>query len=269
MTPIYTALVKSLEVDFSYALTGAEQTNLQGQISADLLVRPSGSPGWSNTSHLMPETPFSGATANGSAVIDLTPIKTTIDQIEKETNYKAGKYDLMIVPHVTISGDANGRPVNETYSAPLTFTYDKTTITPPADQQASQPSTVVTRSTRTNHVNALVTTLSVSQGRAVGGLLALAAVATALAFGAVVFLGLGRGKAVQLLARHGVKLVPVDENEELAVQRVRVSSLDSLAKLAQRDGNMIFSQLRDDDELLFIPDGSVTYEYVYRPEATE
>ncbi len=111
-------------------------------------MQPSGTPGWSDTSTLMAPTAFNGSTANGNAVIDLRPIQTTIDQIEKETNYKAGKYDITVVPHVSVTGTVDGKQVNETYSSPLTFTYDKTTITPATDLQASQPKTVVEHSTR-------------------------------------------------------------------------------------------------------------------------
>jgi hypothetical protein len=74
---------------------------------------------------------------------------------------------------------------------------------------------------------------------------------------------------VQLLARSGVKVVPVEGVEETALQRVRLSNLQDLAKMAQRDGRIIFSQAQDDNELLFVPDGAVTYEYVYQLDSTE
>ncbi|HEX5370736.1 MAG TPA: signal peptidase I [Dehalococcoidia bacterium] len=268
-SPIYTALAQSIEVGFGYGLTGANATDVHGEISADLLVQPSGTSGWSNKSTLMAPTPFDGATANGRALIDLAPIQTTIDQIEKETNFRAGTYDITVVPHVSIAGVVDGQQVNETYSSPLTFTYDKTTITPATDLQASQPKAVVDRTTTPNHVNLLGMTIGVSRARLAAGMLALFAAAAAAIFGSVAFLGLGRGQAVQLLARSGVKVVPVEGVEQTALQRVRLSNLQDLAKMAQRDGRIIFSQAQDDNELLFVPDGAVTYEYVYQLDSTE
>ncbi len=115
----------------------------------------------------------------------------------------------------------------------------------------------------------LVTTLSVSRARLVAGLLAVLAVGAGAVFGAVVFLGLGRGAAVQLLTRIGVKLVPVE-----AVEDYGAAAYPPLEPAGPgQDG----AARRQDHlqpgaggrELLFVPDGGVTYEFAYKPDASK
>ena len=209
--------------------------------------------------------PFSGANAEGRAVVDLAPLQSLIETIESETGFRAANYEISVVPHVLVSGRADGREVNDGHSSQLTFVYNKTTITPSAMSTPGQDRPLVERRVETNRLDAGLFAIDVAQARPLSILLAGLSLGGIAAFASVVFLGLGKDEASKVLTRHRLKVVAVDHFEEETIQRIRVSSLEDLARLAEAGQGFIFSEIRQGTELLFVADGGVLYEYVNEP----
>jgi hypothetical protein len=98
--------------------------------------------------------------------------------------------------------------------------------------------------------------------------LSMALLGTAVA-GAMVFLGLGQDETGKTRARYGALLVAVDETElKPETEKIRVASMHDLARLAQRDGSVIFHHPIVGGHRYFIHEGVVAYEFVTRTSPT-
>jgi signal peptidase I len=260
VAPVYTKLVKGIEVGYRYSASGV-QIAPGGGFAMNLLVKATGEGGWSKSFELIAPSAVDGTETSGRAYIDLAPLQALIETIEKETGYTAGAYELVVTPRVEARGTVAGEAVELLFSPALTFKYTKTLITPDSRLQHLEPKTLGDNVTRAQDLSAGALTLPVSMSRGLFGGLTIASLAAAAAFASVVFLGLGQPESVKAQVRYGATLVQVSEADHNGSHRVRVASMTDLARLAQRDGGVIFSQKLPDGDLYFIPDGPVTYEY--------
>jgi signal peptidase I len=259
--PIYTKGAKSLDLDLTYSLQTDEAAQVQGQISADLLVKADGEAGWTMRQPLLAPTPFDGTQTRVQMTVDFAPLESLIDTVEKETGFIPSSYEFVVQPVISLSGAVAGQPVNDQFSPPFTIKYSKTAMTGDPTLIATQPKTVSGTLLETQRFSLLGSKLPLPRARLLFSTLTLLAVAAVAVFSSVVFLGWGLDETARVRARYGTKLVPVTEVKQAKTNRVQVARLEDLAVLAQRDGKIIFSQTIADTDVFFVPDGPVTYEY--------
>jgi signal peptidase I len=258
--PVYTKLVKGIEVGYRYSAQGV-QVAPGGGFAMNLSVKAMGEGGWSKSFELTTPSAIEGNETSGRAYIDLAPLQALIETIEKETGYTAGGYELVVTPKVEAKGTVAGEPVQLLFAPALTFEYTKTLITPDSNLQPLEPKVLGDNVTRSQSLSLGVLTLPVSTSRALFAGLVLASLGAGAAFASVVFLGVGQPETVKARVRYGATMVEVREADHNGSHRVQVASMTDLARLAQRDGGVIFSQKLPDGDLYFIPDGTLTYEY--------
>jgi len=106
--------------------------------------------------------------------------------------------------------------------------------------------------------------LSVPRARTVLTGAAAGLVVAALLLGASIYLGLGRGERAKVRARYGRMLLRVQQADEpFARDRIRLASMHDLARLAQRDGGIIFEEESPSfGTRYYVRDGDALYEYV-------
>lgn len=103
---------------------------------------------------------------------------------------------------------------------------------------------------------------SVSNWRAISLTGALLSLAAAGGIAAVVYLGLGQREDERIQARYRGMLVPVETNGSTpAATSIHVASMSDLARLAQRDGGIIFQESGPSTRRYFVRDGQDTYDY--------
>jgi signal peptidase I len=259
--PVYTRLAKSIDVSFRYAVAGLDAAGVSGEIGADLQIRAGAEGGWTKTQALVPPVAFQGNEATVRASIDLAPLQTLIETVEKETGFTPGAYELVIVPRVKAVGAIGGEPLELAYAPAFTFKYTKTTITPDAALQRTEPKSIGGPETSPRRLSLGPVGLPIAAARPLTAALAIAALGVAGLFAAVAFLGVGQDEAVKAQVRYRVKMVRVEEADHGGSRCVRVGALSDLARLAQASGGVVFSQDLPTGPLYFVPDGSVTYEY--------
>ncbi len=245
-------------------MAGTAVTGVNGTLGADLQIKAAGDGGWTKTQPLVAPVPFQGNEASLRAGIDLAPIQTMIDNIEKETGFAPGSYDIAVVPHVTAKGSVNGQPLDLAYAPAFTFKYTKTNITPDATLQTSEPKSIGSNVVSARHLSLGLITPTVSAARGLSAVLALLALAACSGFAAVVFLGLGQDETVKAQVRYHTTMVKVEQADHNGSHRVSVATMNDLARVANRDGGVIFTQALEDGDLYFVPDGATTYEYATR-----
>ncbi|HEX5141348.1 MAG TPA: DUF5305 family protein, partial [Dehalococcoidia bacterium] len=218
--------------------------------------------GWSKRIEVTPSAPFEGTSVTGHAVVDFPTLESLIRQIEAETGVQQGSYSLTVIPHVKVEGTANGSPISSTHEFPYVLTYNKQSLIPDSTLSSSEPEKITKTVDQENVINFGAFSASVSDARIAGITLAIMALVSGAVLASVVFLGLGRNRLVQVFCRYQLKLVNATAVNEPGIQRVRLQSLNDLAKIARRESGIIFCLTTPKEDLLFVPAGAVTFEYL-------
>ncbi len=258
--PVYTKLAKSIEVGFAYALSGSLPPAVSGEVSARLEIR-AGESGWTKSQELLPPTPFQGAKTDARVSIDLAAVQALIDAIEKETGYNAPSYDLVVVPTVRLQGQLGAHTIDETYAPAFTVKYTKTQITLDTELRRAEPKSIGATVREQQSMTIAGLSMPVKTARlasVVGVAVALSGVAGTVG---LVLLGVGQDEASRARLRYGTTVLAVHSGGHNGSHVVQVRSMEDLAKLAQRDGRIVFREDTDEGGVYFVPDGGITYEY--------
>lgn len=195
--------------------------------------------------------------------VDRTQVLGLIETVEQEIGTSATNYDLSIVPTIRITGHVGGERVDDVYAPAFTMRLDRTRILPDPELSRSDTKTIGITVNSGQRFSLFELNIPVNTARWVS--VASAAIALALAglLAAFVFLGLGRGEPARIRAVYGSLIIDVagaHPNED--GQRIRVVSIHDLARLARRDGGVIFHQESGPGQhRYFVPEGTVVYEY--------
>lgn len=259
--PLYTRLTRGLDFGMTYTLKTDLPADVSGRTSAKLQVKAD--KGWTKTLDLAPPQPFTGPTATVRMPIDLAPVLALIDTIEKETESRPMSYSLTVLPVVQVKGSVGPRQVDDTFAPSYTFTLDRSQITPDPALTRNDVKSDKQTETTVNRMRFLVPVVNVAAARRLGLVSSLALMAALAAAAAVAYLGIGRPNREKIRARYGSMLVAVDDaNFKPETEKIRVSSIQDLARMAQRDGTVIFHQRRAaGDDRYFIHHGMVAYEF--------
>lgn len=267
--PIYTKLARTLDVGFTYALEAPVPADVSGEVSAALEIS-AGEDGWRQTSPLLPPRPFRGATVSANVSVDVQDVLALIETIEEETDFSAGTYDVAVVPTVRVAGRVGEDAIEQAHSVPFVFRLNRTQVTPEAQlvyrdtqkvgetRPLALPLTVLGLSFPFTVVEARNACLAGTSG----------ALAVAIVLGAVILLDYRRSEEARLRLRHGLEVISVADSEFAEATRVvRLATMDDLARLAKRDGGVVFRHLpaAGSPSTYFVQEGDVIY--CVRPSA--
>lgn len=258
--PVFTRLARSLSLDYTYALQCPEECDVQGEIRSDLVIKAGET--WVRTLALGAPAPFAGPHAVAHADVDFSRVISLTDAIERETGYNPGVYELSVVPTVRIWGNIGAHKIDDTYAPAFVIRFGASQISLDPELRRSEARGITEQVTKPQRLSLLSMSLPVASVRRFSliGLVVSALLAGLLA--AAPFLGAGRGEASKIQARYGAMLVSVARVHWDGVHRVEVASMEDLARLAKRDGNVICHQASGQgSHLYFVLDGQVVYEY--------
>ncbi len=266
-TPVYSQLARKLTVDFAYKLEGPLPADVAGEVRGAVILR-AGENEWAQTLQELTPARFTGPIAQAQAAIDLQRLKALIEQVEKETSFRSQKYTIAVRFDVLVDGIA--RP----FSAEFPSTLDGTRIEWPETLAIIDPLQPATQSKRTNEMGIGPLSAPVGQMRWLALIGALVAFLAACTAGAAVYLGVGQSESARIKARYRNMLLPIEHpNGEPRPERAgtRVASMRDLARLARRDGGIIFHEEIVGGFRYFVRDGDDTYEYTVheRPAAPD
>jgi hypothetical protein len=263
LPPIYSRLVHALDVGFEHRLEGAA-TDVTGTYDVELAVS-AGENEWSRTQLLTSAQPFDGPSLSGRARVNLAPIRTMIDAIEKETGVSANFYTIAVRVLVQSAGTVEGEAFTASAEPAVSFRLSRSRLTPPETLLFSQGEDRAEPVSETRELGAAGVGVPVSRLRVASLAGTGIGLTFALAVAAAVYTGVGQGPATRVRMRYGVSVLPVSRVEEQGARTVQVESLDDLARLAQRGGGVIFEQQQGRSQRYFIADGATTVEYVSAP----
>lgn len=256
--PIFHQLVPRIKLNFNYQFITHEPAALNGSYA--LSVEVGDSSGWQRTVELIPETYFSGEEAILSGEIDVQKLVALTELLRNRTGSQRQVYAVGILPAIEVQGWVGGAPFQDRFAPRLAFQLDDlemylTSIEPLNDSgNPLTPSAggYIPRSVEepaTLSILGLV--LTVKRARWIAGVgFALGVFGLA----ALLFTMRKLSKSdpmLEVLIQYGELLVEVEQFKapgKLPV--IDIHSLEDMAKLAERTGNLIF-YTTDDDALTF------------------
>lgn len=267
--PVFRRLSDSLYTRFTYRITSE-----RGVVAADgtyrLVAEIGNTNGWKRSIELQPGTSFTGTSFAVEGTLALGDVQALIDALESQTGIHSEFYSLAIVPEVTVSGTVAGQPFTGEFAPRLAFKIDPLQLQLPARSAnevdpltPSNEGLATWRRNQSNTVPLLFFDLSVVTAR----WLSLLGVACAL-IGVVALVGAAGewleadgDPVARIAAKYGPMLVSVSGMGESSRAVVDVTSIDDLAKLAEREGAVILQEARPGHHACFVQVGEVTYRW--------
>ncbi len=273
--PVFRRLINQINLNFNYQFSADPPHQLSGDYR--LLAELSHRNGWKWLLELQPQTAFSGDTFTASGQLDLTQVQTLIESLEQQTGLPPQPYTLAIIPTVTLSGTLDNLPLRDTFAPRLAFQLDgvqlqlnldsggpaeaANLLNPAQTGQLKRPEEVA------NTLALLGLSLEVATVRRVAVIGLTLSLAGLLALGSLLWRAAPSGPADRIEQQYGPLLITVRGGTHLAANQpvIEVSTLEDLAKIAERDGCMLLRQEHAGDYHYFVMSHGLTYRY--QPEA--
>ena len=266
--PVFPKLTCFLNIGFTYGISGGKLQEVAGshRMYARILDEQSG---WQRTIPLTADTPFAGNTFFNTAALDLCQIESLVNLVEEQAGLKQTFYKLEIITEATFTAQADGIQIRDSFSPVLTFKYNKINFYVESAEPAGDP------------------LYSSRQGLAAGAGLkpnAISLLGLKIPVWLVRFLSLvGFGLSVYGLVVAGLNLYRTASQSQEALIRLKyagmlvdvyeqnvaptdsvidMTSMEDLARLAERLGLMILHMRRNFLHYYFVQSHGVTYRYV-------
>lgn len=266
--PIFPRLTCVLNIGMVYNITGNGLQSVMGshQLSARVLDEKSG---WQRILPLDAETAFNGNSYSTQATLDLCEIEALVASVEEQTGLHPNLYALELIAHTSVTANLAGQPFSDSLDSILKFQFDKVSFHLPVDSiegnplHTIKPGSVLSSAPTPNMLNILGITLTVQSTRIL--------VSFGLAIFIIGFLWAG-SYFIQRVQSDPVTLIQLkyrrqlmDVSETVLPQHlpvVEVSSMDDLARLAERQNTLITHTFLDSQHYYCVQSNGMTYQYV-------
>ncbi len=265
--PIFPGLTCLMDVNFQYTLIVQQAENITGTYQLTALIREQVS-GWERKISLQEATPFTGTTFGTTATLDLCKLESLVKSMEEETDFHPGTYLLLISPTIQLNGEIQGKALEGTFDPNLTFIYDRIHFYLFRDQDAENPlsfkETGILSRDRSgrNMVSFLGKEFSVPALRwlSVIGLLLSVAGLAGIALQLQTLSRNNQGEFIRI--QYNSMMVDVQNMDALTSSTyVDVTSVDALAKLAERFNTAILHMKGDDTHSYYVHGAGIVYRF--------
>ena len=263
--PIFTNLTCSIIVGFSYNITGPFQ-EVAGTQQLIAQISDKGS-GWGRTVPLTASTAFSGTSYSTTAPVDLCQFQALVETMGEKTGFRPNT-TLTITSKIAVAAKAGGQNIYDSFDSNLVLQFDgvhfylvRNGETDPL--QSSQSGVIANPNIQANTVKLLSYELNVMGMRVLGiGGLTLS-LFSMLILGWYIYDVTKRNQEMLIRIRYGAMLMDVyDRGLENISTVIEVTSIQDLAKLAERQNAMILHMSRDFLHYYFVQTDGATYRYV-------
>ena len=265
--PIFVNLTCNLDLGFLYTLAGDGVENVTGYQQFYAIITDEQS-GWQRTLPLTSDTNFTGASYTSAATLDLCQVESLVAAVEQETGVRPSVYTLDIVARVSVNGTLSGQAFSDTFEPHLVFRFDNLHfyLTGNGSQtdplQTSEARTLANPGTAENTLNLLGIKPSVRATRAFSGFALGLSLVGLLALSLVYATVTKYDPAAAIRIKYGALLVDIyDRGLETPSPVIDVTSIEDLAKLAERQNLMILHLKRDSMHYYLVQNEVATYRY--------
>ena len=267
--PIFPKLTCFLNVGFAYNILSAQLQGISGSYQMVARVMDNQS-GWQRTIPMVQETAFKSNSYFTMTTLDLCQVETMVNLVEQETGLHAGTYDLDIVMHVATASTMAGTAITDTFDPTLVFKFDKTHFFLAADPSKADPMHF-SKQGQAGNANLQANTIpllgwqpSVLSLRVISLLGLGLSLVLLMMTGWYVFNKARQSPDALFRLKYGALLVDVyEQNLDPTAQVIDVSSMDDLAKLAERQNTMILHMIVNFLHYYLVQSNGTVYRYVF------
>ena len=267
--PVFPKLTCFLNIAFTYSLSGEQLQGISGnyQVIARVMDEQSG---WQRTIPLNELTNFSGNSFSIASNVDLCGIVSLVNTLKQETGLRANNFTLEIIPHVVLTADAMGNQIVDSVEPSLVFRFDEVHFSLSTPKGQDDPLYSLKQGSVEN-ANMEPNTLSILSWKPrIGMVRVIALLGLVISLGGLLVAGFylfGTAKQSQealIRLKYGGLLVNVYErNLAPTAMLVDVTTIDELAKLAERQNTVILHTALNFIHYYMVQCNGLTYRYVF------
>lgn len=267
--PVFPRLTCFLNINFTYNVSGDQLQSVSGthQLVARVVDEQSG---WQRTIPMSQPTGFTGNTFTTASALDLCQIVALVNTLKQETGMRTNMYMLEIVPQIAMTAASAGAQIADSFEPKLVFRFDEvhfSLFTPKGQDDPlnfTRQGAAQNPGVQANTLSILGIQPTVMTIRMIG-LLGLAFSAAGLSIlGMRVFSAAQQGQEALIRLRYGALLVNVYERDiEPAATLIDVTTIDELAKLAERHNTVILHMRLNFLHCYLVQANGITYRYLF------
>jgi hypothetical protein len=265
--PVFTRLVDTLAVSFSYRLDATQAAAVHGTIALDAVVHDA--TGWERTLPIAAPARFDGTSATAEGTFDVAAFERLVREAREQTAAPLAGISVELRPRVDVAGTVGATNVDDGFAPRLAFAYDNTTLRPLPPEGASADAVPTFAPRRVEPGSELVpATVGIgSLGLAVGDARTMAALGLVTSLLVLVFGGgllAARSKRVpadRIAIRHASRVVRARAVVPEERWVTEVDDIDDLARIADAYDRVILHVTEDGDDVYLVDDGIAVYRY--------
>lgn len=267
--PVFPRLTCFLNIAFTYTLTGDPLQTVSGnyQLIARVMDEQSG---WQRTIPMNERTAFTGNSFSAASNLDLCQIVSLVNTLKQETGLRASNFTLEVIPQVVLTADAMGNQIVDSFEPRLAFRFDEVhfSLSTPKGQDdplySSKQSSAENANLEPNTLSILGWKPRVGMVRVIVLLGLVLSLGGLLVTGSHLFGTAQQSQEALIHLKYGGLLVNVYErNFAPAGMLVDVTTVDELAKLAERHNTVILHMTLNFIHYYMVQCNGLTYRYVF------
>ena len=269
--PIFPKLTCKVDVSFQYVLIAEQVENFVGtyQLTATIADPLTG---WKRSIPLQAVTPFSETTSTVNTELNLCEIESMVRSYEENSAASPGSYELTISPQVSVSASVAGRELQDVFNNGLKFRYDhnqfyimndgETDLFRPAESGS------LGKERKEADTFSLFGLKMQIPALRIFSLIGLAGALAGMTYLWQTLQKLSKNNQAEFIrAKYGVMLVDVQKTKlGSSKSLIEVSSIDDLAKLAERHNTMILHETQGYLHIYYVQAEISTYRFVLSME---
>jgi len=267
--PIFPRLTCFLNIASTYNVQGNQLEGISGnyQLIARVMDEQSG---WQRTIPMNEKTAFNGNSFATASNLDVCQIVALVNTLKQQTGLRTSNFTLEIIQQVSLTANALGNPIFDSFEPRLVFQFDEVHFSLAAPKGQEDPLSLSKQSSAENP-NLEPNTLSLlGWGPTIGAVREIALLGLASSFiGLLIivsrlYLTAQRSPEALIRLRYGGLLVNVYERDlESASMLIDVTTIDELAKLAERHNTVILHMTSNFLHCYLVQCNGLTYRYVF------
>ena len=272
--PIFPRLTCSIDVTFQYTLIAQQAENISGSYQLTAVIsEPLG--GWQRTMTLQDEAVFNGNAVGTSAKLDLCKMEELAKSMEQTTDFHPSVYILTVSPNIKLNGSISGRLLDASFDPALTFRYDRVRFYLQSEGQPGDMLNIIETGILSGQRTEANTMRLPGMEPAVSLLRWMAVIGLVVSLGGLLFLGMRlqnlshTNPAGFIRTRYETMMIDIKNTDMIdASTVVEVSSIEDLAKLAERFNAMILHAEFSQSHAYYVQAEGTTYRFVMNSRKT-
>ena len=267
--PVFPRLTCFLNITFNYKLLGSQIQDVSGdyQLIARVMDEQSG---WQRTIPMNERTSFHGNSFSAASNLDLCQIVSLVNTLKEETGLRASNFTLEVTPQVFITANAMGNQIVDSFEPKLAFRFDEVhfSLAVPKGQEdplsLARQSSIENTNIEANTLSILGLELRIGLVRIMGLLGLVLNLGGLMIVGYRVFRTAPQDQEALIRLKYGGLLVNMYErNLAPASIVIDVTTIDELAKLAERHNTVILHMTLNFVHYYMVQCNGLTYRYVF------